>query len=233
MDFKELLQKVNIELTDEKASSFDTYYKFLIEYNEKVNLTAITDYEGVYLKHFYDSLILSCAIDLNQKVRCCDVGAGAGFPSVPNAICFPKLDVTIIDALNKRIMFLNELVKNLKLTNVKAIHARAEEYAKEEWENFDLVTARAVARLNILAELCLPLVKLGGYFIAMKGQEGNEEYNEAKKALALLGGKLEKEVEMTLPYDLGRRTILVIKKVSNTPKKYPRAFAQIKKSPLK
>lgn len=233
MDFKELLQKVNIELTDEMESSFDTYYKFLIEYNEKVNLTAITDYEGVYLKHFYDSLILSCAIDLNQKVRCCDVGAGAGFPSVPNAICFPNLDVTIIDALNKRITFLNELVKNLKLTNVKAIHARAEEYAKEEWENFDLVTARAVARLNILAELCLPLVKLGGYFIAMKGQEGNEEYNEAKKALALLGGKLEKEVEMTLPYDLGRRTILVIKKVSNTPKKYPRAFAQIKKSPLK
>ncbi len=232
MNFKELLQKLNIDLTVKMEENFDIYFKFLVEYNEKVNLTAITDYEGVYLKHFYDSLTLSTAFDLTKTVKCCDVGAGAGFPSIPNAICFPNLDVTIIDALNKRINFLNELVTKLGLTNVHAYHKRAEEYANTNRETFDLVTARAVARLNILAELCLPLVRIGGYFVAMKGGDGEEEYEEAKRAITLLGGKLEKEVKMTLPNDLGQRTILVIKKVGKTPNKYPRAFAQIKKSPL-
>lgn len=233
MNFKELLQNLNIELTKEMEEKFQTYFSFLVEYNEKVNLTAITDYEGVYLKHFYDSLILSQAFDLTKQVKCCDVGAGAGFPSIPNAICFNNLDVTIIDALNKRIVFLNELISKLNLSNVKAFHERAEDYVKKVGASFDLVTARAVARLNILAELCLPLVKIGGYFVAMKGQDGEEELAEAKKALALLGGEIEEVREFNLPNDLGQRIVLVIKKVKPTPTKYPRAFAQIKKSPLK
>lgn len=232
MDFKELLQKLNIGLTIDQDKAFDMYYHFLVEYNENVNLTAITDYEGVYLKHFYDSLTLSQAIDLTNKVRVCDVGAGAGFPSIPNAICFPNMEVTIIDALNKRITFLNELVARLGIKNVEAIHSRAEDYAKDNRETFDVVTARAVARLNILAELCLPLVKVGGCFIAMKGSDGEEELFEAKKAITFLGGEVLKEIKCDLPNDLGSRTIFIIKKVKNTPSKYPRAFAQIKKAPL-
>lgn len=233
MDFVKLLEKLNISLNDEASKRFEAYYHFLVEYNENVNLTAITDYDGVYIKHFYDSLTLSTAIDLNESLSLCDVGAGAGFPSIPNAICFPKIKVTIIDALNKRIVFLNELINRLGLSNVNAYHLRAEEAASQSRESFDVVTGRAVARLNILAELCLPLVKVGGYFVAMKGSDGDEEYNEAKNGIKLLGAVLEKNIQVDLPNDMGRRTILVFKKISNTPKKYPRAFAQIKKSPLK
>lgn len=232
MDFKELLQKLNINLSDEMLDKFNTYYNFLVDYNEKVNLTAITEYEEVFIKHFYDSLTLSLAVDFSEPCKCCDVGAGAGFPTIPNAICFSNVDVTIIDALNKRIVFLNELINKLDLKNAHAYHKRAEEYALEKRESFDVVTARAVARFNILAELCMPLVKVGGVFVAMKGQDNEEEITEGLKAIKILGGELVNTIKCELPNNLGSRTIYVIKKVSKTPNKYPRAFAQIKKAPI-
>ena len=232
MNFKEHLQNLNIELNEKIENQFKTYYEFLVYYNEMVNLTAITDFEGVYMKHFYDSLTLSKSYNFNEPIKCCDVGAGAGFPSVPNAICFENLDVTIIDALNKRIKFLNELASKLELSNVKAIHQRAEEHAKDYKEYYDICTARAVARLNVLSELCLPLVKVGGYFLAMKSQETDDELKEARIAIKTLGGEVERVDTFELPDNLGQRTILVIKKVKETPKKYPRPFTQIKNKPL-
>lgn len=232
MNFKEDLKKLNIELNDKLSLSFEQYYKFLVEYNEHVNLTAITDYEGVFYKHFYDSLTLSLALEPNKQIKLVDVGAGAGFPSIPNAIVFDNLDVTIIDALNKRIAFLNELIAKLGLKNAKALHARAEEYAQNHREEADIVTARAVARLNILAELCLPLVRVGGLFIAMKSLESASELNEAKNAIRLLGASYLKTISVELPNEMGHREILVFKKVSKTPNKYPRQFSQIKNKPL-
>ena len=232
MNFKEDLKKLNIELTNEAFLNFEEYYKFLVEYNEHVNLTAITDYDGVYYKHFYDSLTLSLALDVTKPINLVDVGAGAGFPSIPNAIVFNNLNVTIIDALNKRINFLNELIAKLKLNNVKALHARAEEYAAFHREEADVVTARAVARLNILAELCIPLVKVGGLFVAMKSVESEQEFLEAKGAIKTLGAEHLKTISVELPNQMGHREILVFKKVNKTPSKYPRQFSQIKNKPL-
>ncbi len=232
MNFKEDLKKLNIELTNEAFLNFEEYYKFLVEYNEHVNLTAITDYDGVYYKHFYDSLTLSLALDVTKPINLVDVGAGAGFPSIPNAIVFNNLNVTIIDALNKRINFLNELIAKLKLNNAKALHARAEEYADFHREEADVVTARAVARLNILAELCIPLVKVGGLFVAMKSVESEQEFLEAKGAIKALGAEHLKTISVELPNQMGHREILVFKKVNKTPSKYPRQFSQIKNKPL-
>lgn len=232
MNFKEDLKKLNIELTNEAFLNFEEYYKFLVEYNEHVNLTAITDYDGVYYKHFYDSLTLSLALDVTKPINLVDVGAGAGFPSIPNAIVFNNLNVTIIDALNKRINFLNELIAKLKLNNAKALHARAEEYAAFHREEADVVTARAVARLNILAELCIPLVKVGGLFVAMKSVESEQEFLEAKGAIKTLGAEHLKTISVELPNQIGHREILVFKKVNKTPSKYPRQFSQIKNKPL-
>lgn len=232
MNFKEDLKNLNIELDSVMEERFKTYYEFLVDYNEKVNLTAITDLEGVYYKHFYDSLVLSQAYDFSKPVSCLDVGAGAGFPSIPNAIVYKNLDVTIIDALNKRISFLNELSKKLGLSNVHPLHQRAEEHAKDKREFYDVVTARAVARLNVLSELCLPLVKVGGYFLAMKSQETDEELKEASNAIKVLGGKIIEVKNVELPYSLGKRTVVIIKKEGPSPKKYPRQFSQIKNKPL-
>lgn len=232
MNFKEDLKKINIELTNEAFLNFEEYYKFLVEYNEHVNLTAITDYDGVYYKHFYDSLTLSLALDVTKPINLVDVGAGAGFPSIPNAIVFNNLNVTIIDALNKRINFLNELIAKLKLNNAKALHARAEEYAAFHREEADVVTARAVARLNILAELCIPLVKVGGLFVAMKSVESEQEFLEAEGAIKTLGAEHLKTISVELPNQMGHREILVFKKVNKTPSKYPRQFSQIKNKPL-
>lgn len=232
MNFKEDLKKLNIELTNEAFLNFEEYYKFLVEYNEHVNLTAITDYDGVYYKHFYDSLTLSLALDVTKPINLVDVGAGAGFPSIPNAIVFNNLNVTIIDALNKRINFLNELIAKLKLNNAKALHARAEEYAAFHREEADVVTARAVARLNILAELCIPLVNVGGLFVAMKSVESEQEFLEAKGAIKTLGAEHLKTISVELPNQMGHREILVFKKVNKTPSKYPRQFSQIKNKPL-
>lgn len=232
MNFKEELLKLNIELSDEASSRFDLYYKRLIAVNEVMNLTAITEEQEVYNKHFLDSLMIVKALDLNKEFTLCDVGSGAGFPSIPLSIVSNNAKVTIIDALNKRIKFLNDLILELGLKNVIALHERAEDYAKIKREFFDVTTARAVARLNILSELCLPLTKVGGYFIAMKGQGGNEEIKEASRGIEILGGHVEKVISLELPDNAGARDIIIIKKIKETPKKYPRAFAKIKERPL-
>lgn len=232
MNFKDELIKLNINIDNEQLDKFELYYNKLIEVNSYMNLTAIVEHDEVYNKHFLDSLSIVKALDLSKEFTLCDVGSGAGFPSIPLAIVSNNAKVTIIDALNKRINFLNDLIKYIKLDNVSVYHKRAEDYAKEKREDFDIVTARAVARLNILAELCLPLVKLNGYFVAMKGTVASEEINEACNAIGILGGKIVDRIKFELPDSAGEREIIVIKKVKATPAKYPRAFAKIKEKPL-
>lgn len=229
--FINALKEKGIVLTDKQLKQFDTYYHTLVEWNEKMNLTAIVNKEDVYLKHFYDSLTPSFDFDFNNQ-SLCDIGAGAGFPSIPLKIVYPDLKITIVDSLSKRITFLNHLVKELELDNVKAMAARAEEYAVNNREAFDIVTARAVARLNILDELCLPLVKPNGYFITLKGKIWQEELKEAKNGIKILGGEVKKEVDFTLASLDDQRCNIYIQKVKNTPNKYPRPFGKIKKKPL-
>ena len=231
MVFNLELKKLEIELSPEKLNKFDVYYNDLVEVNKYMNLTAITDHDEVYIKHFYDSLTIKLAINNNDEFSLCDVGSGAGFPSIPYSIYNNKCNVTIIDSLNKRINFLNDLVKKLELNNVKAIHSRAEDFAVNNRESFDYVTARALARLNVLVELTLPLVKVGGKLIAMKG-DSKDELDEAQNAIKTLGGKVIDIIELDLPNNLGHRSIVVIEKISKTPNKYPRLFAKIKERPL-
>ncbi len=223
------VKKMNINITDEMLKKLEKYYHLLISWNEKINLTAITDQKDVYLKHFYDSLTIAKVIDLTKIATLCDVGTGAGFPGIVLKICFPHLKITLIDALNKRIIFLNEVCKQLALKDVTIIHTRAEEYALKNREKYDVVTARAVAPLNILLEYCAPLVKVSKYFIAMKG---SEEAKESKEAAQKLNLKLEEENKFLLPIENSQRTIIKYQKLGNTPGKYPRRFAEIKKKPL-
>ncbi len=232
MDFVKEIENLKVDSSSDTLNKFNTYYEKLIEVNSYMNLTAVTEKEEVYNKHFLDSLTLLKAINLDSKLTLLDVGSGAGFPAIPLAIARPNLDITIIDALNKRIKFLNDLVADLKLNNVKAYHKRAEEYAKEAKESFDVVTARAVARLNVLAELCIPFVKIGGFFVAMKAMGASLELTEALKGIKLLGGEVVDTFNLNLPDDAGMRSIIVIKKVKETPAKYPRSFAKIKEKPL-
>ncbi len=230
MDFIVELEKLNININKDMLNKFELYYNKLIEVNSYMNLTAITEHDQVYLKHFYDSLTITKAIK-GDNYNILDVGAGAGFPSVPLAIVKPNINVTIIDSLNKRINFLNDLTKYIGIDNVLAIHARAEEYIKNKRESYDYVTARAVARLNVLAELCMPYVKVGGYFIALKGND-KEEIDEASNAIKVLGGKIEEIINFNLPDDQGERNIVVIKKIKPSLTKYPRIFKAIKDKPL-
>jgi len=230
MDFIVELEKLNININNDMLNKFELYYNKLIEVNSYMNLTAITEHDQVYLKHFYDSLTITKAIK-GDNYNILDVGAGAGFPSVPLAIVKPNINVTIIDSLNKRINFLNDLTKYIGIDNVLAIHARAEEFIKNKRESYDYVTARAVARLNVLAELCMPYVKVGGYFIALKGND-KEEIDEASNAIKVLGGKIEKIINFNLPDDQGERNIVVIKKIKPSLTKYPRIFKTIKDKPL-
>ena len=225
------LQKQGITLSQKQIQQFELYYTTLIEWNQKMNLTAITQKEDVYLKHFYDSLTISFDYPLDQQ-SLCDIGAGAGFPSIPLKIVYPNLKITIVDSLTKRITFLKHLANVLELENVTAISARAEEYAKDHRESFDIVTARAVARLNILDELCLPLVKINGDFITLKGLKAQEELKEAKAGIEKLGGKVTKEIDFTLTDENDYRSNIYIHKIKKTPSLYPRTFGKIKKKPL-
>lgn len=229
------LQDYGITLTDKQLTQFETYFQLLVDWNQKMNLTAITEKTDVYLKHFYDSLTLAFSHPLtNSQIKLCDVGAGAGFPSIPLKIIFPELHVTIVDSLKKRITFLETLAATLELDHVSFYHDRAEIFGQNPAfrEQFDLVTARAVARLNVLAEFCLPLVKKDGYFCAMKAAKSQEELGESQKAIALLGGKLIKDVEFTLPYTNDPRHIIIIQKKKETPKKYPRKPGTPLKQPI-
>ncbi|MCM1130216.1 MAG: 16S rRNA (guanine(527)-N(7))-methyltransferase RsmG [Roseburia sp.] len=232
MNFHNELEKLGIVLDERKIKQFEEYYLKLIEVNQVMNLTAITEKDEVYRKHFLDSLEIVRVLKDKENYTLCDVGSGAGFPSIPLAVVQNNVHITIIDALNKRINFLNALIKDLELSNVEAIHARAEDYVKEKREYFDVVTARAVARLNILAELCLPLTKVGGLFLAMKGSSGNEELLEARNAIEQLGGKVLDIVRFTLPDEEEQRQIIVIQKIKDTPAKFPRNFNKIKEQPL-
>lgn len=223
------VKKLNIDLTDEMLEKLEKYYELLVEWNEKINLTAITDKKEVYLKHFYDSLTLCKVIDLNEVESLCDIGTGAGFPGIVLKICFPHLQLTLVDALNKRINFLKLVCETLKLENVDCIHARAEEYALKNREKFDVVTARAVASLPILLEYSIPLVKKSKYFIALKG---TEDIKESQNALNVLNSKILKEEKFLLPIENSNRTIIKVQKLGNTLGKYPRRFSEIKKKPL-
>lgn len=232
--FIEALRAKGIELSERQIEQFRTYFTELVEWNEKMNLTAITDEPSVYLKHFYDSISAAFYVDFKKEMTVCDVGAGAGFPSIPLKICYPQIELTIVDSLNKRITFLKHLADELQLANVHFVHARAEEFGKNKAyrEQFDLVTARAVARLSVLSELCVPLVKKGGQFVAMKGAAGPEELVDAKSALNILGVELVEQFDFELPEEDSERTIYVFDKVKTTPKKYPRKPGTPNKSPL-
>ncbi|TVT28034.1 16S rRNA (guanine(527)-N(7))-methyltransferase RsmG [Salinicoccus cyprini] len=232
--FIDALKQQGIELTDVQIDQFRKYFDMLVEWNDKVNLTAVTDEADVYLKHFYDSLTPLFHVDIPEGASICDVGAGAGFPSIPMKIVRPDIKVTIVDSLNKRIMFLNELTAELDLDKMHLVHDRAENFAQGAQRHmFDIVTARAVAQLNVLAELCLPLVRTGGRFIVLKGRKGAEELEDSRFALELLGGELEGTHNFTLPEEDSERYILDIRKRRKSPGKYPRKAGTPNKSPLK
>ena len=227
-EFKKELEKLNINLTETQEKQLETYYEMLVETNKNINLTAITEKEEVYLKHFYDSLTLAKTIDLTQNLKIIDIGTGAGFPGLVLKIVFPTLDVTLLDSLEKRINFLNEVIQKLNLTNIKTVHSRIEDYKEE---TFDIVTSRAVAKTNILLELSCQLAKTNGYFIFLKSNI-EEELKESEKCLEILNMKLEEKVEFNLPKENSKRTIIKIRKTQEIKKQYPRNFAKIKKKPL-
>ncbi|MDZ7836312.1 MAG: 16S rRNA (guanine(527)-N(7))-methyltransferase RsmG [Alkalibacterium sp.] len=234
-EFQSELKKRDIPITEAKMRQFDRYLKLLQEWNEKINLTAITQREEVYLKHFYDSLTAGLYVDFSKGVHSlCDVGSGAGFPSIPLKIIYPELQITIVDSLGKRITFLETIVEELGLSGVSLYHDRAETFGqnKQFRASFDFVTARAVARMSVLSELCLPLLKIEGTFIAMKAAHAPEELDEAASAVALLGGKVRDVHSFELPEDAGERTIILIDKKKETPNKYPRRPGTPNKSPL-
>lgn len=234
--FVQELKANNVDISPAKLQLFQEYFSELIQANKKVNLTRITDQDEVYLKHFYDSLTpLLVFPDLLQGVKSlCDVGAGAGFPSLPLKIMQPRLEVTIVDSLGKRLKFLQDLLTKLQLTQVHLLHARAEDAGQNAStrENFDLVTARAVAKMPVLSEYCLPLVKVGGYLIALKGPKAEEELKAAQKAIQLLGGKITRVKEITLAQSDEQRTLIVIQKIKKTPKKYPRQAGTPHRKPI-
>ena len=235
-EFAAALREHNVELNAQQLAQYQQYYERLVAVNEHMNLTAITERDEVYLKHFYDSLTLAWAYPelQTEELHMIDVGAGAGFPSLPLKIAFPPLQITIIDALNKRINFLRDLVKELGLEGVTVEHARAEEFGNKTAparEQYDVATARALARLNVLGELTLPFVKVGGVLLAMKGSAADEELAEAKKAITTLGAEIGDQIDVSLPNG-DPRSVIVIKKVKNTPKKYPRKPGDPVRKPL-
>lgn len=230
-EFIEELKKINIDINNEQLIQLEKYYELLIEYNKVMNLTGITEKEQVYLKHFYDSLTISKVINLKEEKKLCDIGTGAGFPGLVLKILFPNLQVTLVDSLNKRIEFLNKVIKELQLKDIETIHERAEEFSKKNREKYDVVTFRAVSTLNILLEYGIPLLKVNKFFIAYKGNI-SREIIESKNALSKLNAKIEQIEEFILPIEDSQRTIIKIRKIKPTQKKYPRAILDIKNRPL-
>lgn len=232
--FYNLLAEQNLPLSDQQKKQFERYFELLVEWNEKINLTAITDKEEVYLKHFYDSIapILQGLIP-NETIKLLDIGAGAGFPSLPMKILYPQLDVTIIDSLNKRINFLQLLAQELDFDDVHFYHGRAEDFAQDKKfrAQYDFVTARAVARMQVLSELTIPYLQVGGKLLALKASNAPEELLEAKNALNLLFSKVEDNLSYALPNG-DPRYITVVEKKKETPNKYPRKAGMPNKRPL-
>ncbi|WP_379137646.1 16S rRNA (guanine(527)-N(7))-methyltransferase RsmG [Paenibacillus sp. sgz500958] len=232
--FKQRLQDHGILLQSSQLEQFERYFQELVSWNEKMNLTGITEREQVYTKHFYDSISLAFHLDMNNVKKLADIGSGAGFPGIPLKICFPHLKLTIVDSLNKRISFLQHVCNELKLEGVQLIHGRAEDVARqpEHRDAYDLVTARAVARLSLLNEFCLPFTAVNGVFAAMKGSDPSEELKEAKFSLKELRGRLDKVESFSLPVDESARHIVLIHKTAPTPGKYPRKAGLPAKTPL-
>lgn len=231
----EKVKELSIVLNDKQIQQFEQYYNILVEWNKVMNLTAIKEYEEVVEKHFLDSLTIVYAINMEKIETLIDVGTGAGFPGIPLKIAFPHLKVTLLDSLNKRIKFLNEVIDLLELNDIKAIHGRAEDYAKqaEYREQYDICVSRAVANLATLSEYCLPYVKMDGLFVPYKSGEIDEELKGSEKAVSILGGKVEEVVKFQLPgTDIGR-SFVKIHKIKETKKKYPRKAGMPTKEPLK
>lgn len=229
--FYEELQKINITLTNEQKENIEKFANLLIEYNKHTNITAIKDKEGIYLKHFYDSLTLIKITDLNEHLTLLDVGSGGGFPGIVLKIVFPNLDITLLDSNNKKSEFQKFIIENLELKGIKVVCDRAENYYKAG-EKYDIVVARAVSSLNILSELTIPFVKLKGEFIAMKADAQNE-IEMSKNGIKTLGGKIKDIVKFNLPIENSQRTLIKVEKVSETPNIYPRSYDKIIKKPLK
>ena len=230
-EFKVQVDSLGIQYTDYQLQQLEQYYNLLVEWNQKINLTAIIEKDQVYLKHFYDSLTLVKIIDLKDQESLCDVGTGAGFPGIVLKIFFPNLKITLLDSLQKRIDFLNLVIQELDLKNIETIHARAEEYARENREKYDIVTARAVSHTSIILEYGIPMVKVGKYVILMKGNVGSE-IEESKIALTKLKSQINNVIEFDLPKEAGHRTLISCLKCEKTNPLFPRKYSDIKKKKL-
>lgn len=237
-EFNQGLQELGISLEQSQIDAFMKYYELLIEWNSFMNLTAITEFKEVCIKHFLDSLSLIKVMDCHQELTLIDIGTGAGFPGIPLKIAFPELKITLLDSLGKRVKFLNEVINQLGLKDIVAIHGRAEDYAMPKAltfglrESFDVCVSRAVANLATLSEYCLPYVKVGGSFISYKSEKITEERQLAEKAITILGGQIDSQNEFMLPFSDIYRNLFVIKKMKQTPKKYPRKAGLPSKEPL-
>ena len=227
-------QQIGISLNEEQKQQFIAFYEYLVEKNKVMNLTGITEFQEVLVKHFLDSLACVKAADMNEVKTVMDIGTGAGFPGVPLKIAFPHLEACLLDSLKKRVNFLEETFELLKLENITAIHGRAEEFAKNKAyrEKYDLCVSRAVSNLATLSEYCLPYVKVGGKFISYKSGTVKEEVEQAEKAVSILGGKIQDVVYFNLPDSEIQRSLVVIKKIKSTPGKYPRKAGTPLKEPL-
>ena len=232
--FLKSLEKLNIHLNEKQVYQFMKYYEMLIETNKVMNLTAITDFDEVIDKHFVDSLALIQAMDLNKELKVIDVGTGAGFPGIPLKIAFPELDILLLDSLNKRIHFLDQVISELGLENIQTIHGRAEDFGKNPLyrEKFDLCVSRAVANLSTLSEYCVPFVKVDGYFISYKSGKVQEELDASRHAVDILGGKVENCLNYALADTDMDRSLVVIHKLKPTKKAYPRKAGKPSKEPL-
>ena len=232
--FKNGLQQLHIALSEKQMEQFLQYYELLVEKNKVINLTAITEFDEVVEKHFLDSVSLTKQMDLHQPLKVLDLGTGAGFPGIPLKIVFPELEITLMDSLNKRVLFLQDVISSLQLENIEAVHGRAEEAArnKKYRESFDLCVSRAVANISTLSEYCLPFVKIGGSFISYKSSTIEDELEDGKKGIAILGGKVKDVYKFTLPDSELQRSFVIIEKEKKTPKAYPRKAGTPSKEPL-
>lgn len=232
--FKNGLQQLHIALPEKQMEQFLQYYELLVEKNKVMNLTAITEFDEVVEKHFLDSVSLTKQLDLHQPLKVLDLGTGAGFPGIPLKIVFPELEITLMDSLNKRVLFLQDVISSLQLENIEAVHGRAEEAArnKKYRESFDLCVSRAVANISTLSEYCLPFVKIGGSFISYKSSTIEDELEDGKKGIDILGGKVKDVYKFTLPDSELQRSFVIIEKEKKTPKAYPRKAGTPSKEPL-
>lgn len=228
------LKQLNIYLSEDQKNQFKNYCSILLEKNKIMNLTSITDEKEIMIKHFLDSVLICKAMNMNEVKNMIDVGTGAGFPGIPIKILFPEIEVTLLDSLEKRIGFLEEVVKALNLEGVELIHGRAEDFGQndEYREKFDLCTSRAVADLKVLSEYCLPFVKVGGIFVSFKSSQADKEIVDSKAAIEILGGKIDGNIIETLPLTDIKRSFIIIKKRKNTDNKYPRKAGKPAKKPL-